>query len=267
MIFVIQILVGAISALVLGGIAYLIFKDHKKKSFKIFIAGGTAVVLSVSNQTIIPKYESWSQRRELRDELLKIEMYSEIKKADEETYQEIENQLFEVTKNGSNLSQAMAQAQQLIMGSFSKYVPTSTNGAVRSFMVANLNAISHLCADDLQYCYEYTYGSGASKLGITKRLTKETQSALMNTIGKVIVDSKKNPQPAIDSLTCQANMEKMVKDAYEEYGEDVLLVTEPGQPGIDIKKLMDATENIYKVIFKYPENEGGEILRCMLSSI
>lgn len=255
-----------------GGLAALVAQllvgnpKQRRASYAVAFIVGFVVLNALSKQFILPELNTRHQSQEVEARLLVIPVYQAIKQYDPTTYAKVVNELKIGLKKGESESELIGRTRGYIASLVESRLPWASDDAVVSYVGVMIDEIAELNSKSPNLCYQFLFPQYFGHLNGRKYFSPETQQADLSAFADVIRTSAENAQPVPEESEVLPDLETVMVEFYNSYGEDALLLDNPLTPGIDRGKVCDAVAALYRHILELPESESARILRYMLSS-
>jgi len=263
----IEIVVIVMAGVIPAVAAYLTSKRLKKGRivpivvFILFFVGLGALV----KQSVIPAIHVWKSQREIDQSLSQISAYQYIAKYDSKAYQQIRSEILDSIKKGEGQGQATARGRKVVAAFVSKYIPRASDEAVIRYMNAMVQEIEELANKDPEICYRFLFPERYETPDIPQNLKPDTQRADLAALADVIRTATEQPQPEPDQKKSGESLKRVMNAFHQTHGDEALLLKDPFAPGIDKGKVCSLIASFYKEVLNLPKEEGGMVLRYMLS--
>jgi hypothetical protein len=230
--------------------------------FILFFVGLGVLV----KQWVSPAIHVWKSQRGVEKSLLQVSAYQYISKYDPKAYQQIRDEILDSIKKGEGQELATARGRKVVAALVSKYIALASDEAVIRYMDAVAREIEELASKDPEICYQFLFPERYGTSDIQQSLKPETQRADLAALADVIRTAAEQPQPEPDQKRGEESLKRFMNSFYQAHGDEALLLKDPFAPGIDKGKVCRLIASFYREVLNLPEEEGGTVLRYMLSA-
>lgn len=263
----ISIGIGAAAGLVAALLAHLVVRKPQERKIAYGVVFVVAFVFlnTLARENILPTLNNYYEAEKAEETLLKIPAYQELKQHDPNTYQVMLSGLREGLRKGSSEEELIAQVKTNLGPLIEKRVPYASDQAVVTYMGVVVKELRELNRQDPSLCYRFLFPQQYGAINPQKYLSKQLLSADLAALAEVIRTSATDPQPAPTEQDVAADLEIVVGQLQEQYGDSVSVLQNPQNPSVDKRVACGMIADLYTRVLELPSPRGGRLLRFMLS--
>jgi len=257
-------LVLATLAGAMAGVLARVFAGDPKENQGAF--AGTFVVALLALMAVSRTYvQPWFDLRTAEAALLEIPAYQAIKKYDPKAYAGLMDDVRQSLKSGSSRQEIFGIFRNRLTTIVQTRLPTASDEAVVTYMSATMAELDELYQRGGDLCHRFMFPQPGDAIDGSKYFSKQAQDADLAALARVIETSARDPQVVPRESDVMPRLQPIFTQLANEYGRDIALLQNPGAPSVDRRKICTMTASLYGKILGLPPDEGGKILRYLVS--
>lgn len=218
----------------------------------------------VNPSTLTPLQYGFLNSGELEDILKNIPAIQTIRKYNFKTYTKIANDVEAQIKKGTSILEIQQVVSDYLQVIASDSLPITSDDALIAFAREIINVLRVLEKKDPILCMKNLFPEQYGALEITKYLSNEEMTPLMDALNQVILDSYEG---SVNTKIDTAAAEDLMSRLLIELGDDVgYLEAQDLKNGEEYSKACKAIINFYELILRYDNKTSANGLRYAFSS-
>ena len=128
-----------------------------------------------------------------------------------------------------------------------------------------VDEMRELNGQDPNLCYRFLFSQQYGAINPQKYVSKQLMDADLAALAEVIRTSATDPQPAPTEPEVAADLEIVVSQLQEQYGDNISILQNPQDPSVDKRVACGMMADLYAHVLKLPSPRNGRLLRFMLA--
>jgi hypothetical protein len=208
----------------------------------------------------------WWDLRTAEREISEVPAFKALKEHDPETYRNFMADVEGAIRNRKGTDEAIKSMRARVIDLVQERLPIASNEAAMEYIAATMTELDELYERGDDTCHQFMFpADGVVPLDIQKYVSKEAQQNDLRALAMVIESSSRNPQDVPEEREVMPHLQPVFERLASTYGGDIALIQNPGAPGADKRKLCAIVSDLYSQVLQMPAEEGGKVLRFMIS--
>jgi len=225
------------------------------------------LMITLSNQYLLPEINIWREQRDIEQSLKKIAAYEQIARSEPETYARMKAEIKKSLRSGESKAHTSARIRRIVNELVGKYLPRASDDAIFGYVSVMVRELEELTRINPELSYQFLFPQKGGAISHAFHLSPEMKKADLDALAEVIRTGSTSPVVMQDFSEARALLEKAFANLYKAYGKDILLLKNPLAPGIYKDKYCNITIALFHEIFKLPKQQSCLVLRYMFSNI
>jgi len=224
------------------------------------------LMISLSNQYILPEIDIWKKQKNLEKSLQEIAVYQQIAKSDPEIYERIKFEIHKSVRNRESNAQTTIRIRRIVNELVGKYLPRASDDAIFNYVSIMIKELEELTKLNPELSYEFLFPQKGEAMRHSFHLSSEMKKADLDSLAEVVRTGSTHPIIIHDFSEAKTLLEKVFINLHKVYGEDISLLRNPFAPGIYKEKYCNITIALFQEIFKLSKPKSCIVLRYMFST-
>ncbi len=204
--------------------------------------------------------------KSVENTLSEFPFFKEIKKADLQSYESIQEEMRNLTKGGVSSEEAVHRAIPILLQFGMKYVPVSSDDALIRCMEVLTRTMDELTQRDPFQTYKWLFPEQYGYVRADKYVKRETAALMMDVLADAVRTGASNPNTAVDAEEAERNLGKVLSILFIKYGTELEALSDVHSPRVDRKKACDLMIDFYNEILRLPRRESCALFRYLFAS-
>jgi len=218
-----------------------------------------------AQQFVTPALQARYDASRVDDSLSSHAAFAAIKKHDPQTYGRIMAELREGLLAGQSQGVLIERVRAQVTSLVQQRLPRASDEAAIEYLRVMVQEMQELRGHGGDLCFRFLFPQPGESLSLTRHVSANIRDADAAALSQVVRSSTVSPQPVPQKAEVQPRMQPVMAALSARYGPDLALLERPQTPGIDRDKLCSINIDLYSVILQMPPNDGGKLIRYLMS--
>ncbi len=221
----------------------------------------------LAKELVVPEIHARQAERDVETVLQANPAFQALKRYDPPAYRALLVDLRTSVKKGTDVSQVVQTVKTHVGAIARKRLPTSSNQAAISFAKALLAGLEELKTKDGDLCYQFLFPQKSSTGAAVTHTSERTTQAFHGAMAEAIRSSAEAPQAIPREADVAPTLQAVFQDLAKEYGDGLRMLQNPSGPDVDRALVCAMTAGLYRRVLDLPTDEGGPLLRFLVSEL
>lgn len=212
-----------------------------------------------------PQVEQWYVAEHLEDVLAENPAYASLRQYEPTTFRTMLASGKQSIREGAPIEAIQASMRVHLMPVIERSIPIAEDHAVYGYMKVMTKEIRELHAGGDEACYTFLNPGTGAVFDATRRFQPETLRADLEALGAVIRSAATTKQARVGLKDVQPQLARVTASLAEKYGAEADLLNAPQSTMRNKRRACELVAFVYDEVLALPPNEGGRVLRAMLS--